>query len=151
MSHVGGSPVDSVHLLALDRKGHIGEETRVAEAGTAKDDIRGASVVPSSDFGDHTLTFSAINQIRADVKEPLLHGVPGTALERFNSALKLGDSSSNHNDMSALGGELDGESTTHAIRSTSNHDSSTLDGELVLATESEHFGYRIGNGGADQY
>jgi hypothetical protein len=100
-------------------------------------------------------------------------GIMWTYLERFNSALKLGDSSSNHNDMSALGGELDGESTTHAIRSTSNHDSlegrwsatqslyekkptghvtySTLDGELVLATESEHFGYRIGNGGADQY
>lgn len=28
---------------------------------------------------------------------------------------------------------------------------STLDGKLVLATESEHFGNRIGDSGADQY
>jgi hypothetical protein len=50
-------------------------------------------------------------------------GSTGTYLERFNSALKLGDSSSNHNDMSAFTGELDRESTTHAIRATSDHDS----------------------------
>jgi hypothetical protein len=52
-----------------------------------------------------------------------LSGSTETYLERFNSALELGDSSSNHNDMSAFAGELDGESTTHAIGATSDHDS----------------------------
>lgn len=82
-------------------------------------------------------------------------------LESIDGILKFRNSPSNHNDVSAFGGELDGESTTHALRATSDEDSlevtissghlheekgissvthSTLDGELVLATESEHFG-----------
>lgn len=84
MSHVSGSPVDSVHLLTLDGEGHIGEKTRMAEARTAEDDIGGTVVIPGSDFGDHTLTFGAVNEIGANVKEPLLHGVPSNSLWEYD-------------------------------------------------------------------
>ena len=43
--------------------------------------------------------------------------------ESIDGILKFGNSPSNHNNVSAFGGELDGESTTHAIRATSDEDS----------------------------
>lgn len=80
MSHVGGSPVDSVHLLTLGCDGHINEETRVAEASTAEDNIGRTAIIPGGHFGDNALTFRAINEISTDVEEPLLHGVPSMVL-----------------------------------------------------------------------
>ena len=43
-------------------------------------------------------------------------------LESIDSVFKFGNSPSNHNDVSAFGCELDGQSTTHAIRATSDED-----------------------------
>lgn len=80
MSHVGGSPVDSVHLLTLGRDRHIDEETRVAEASTAEDNIGSTAIIPGGHFGDNAFTFSGINEISADVEEALLHGVPSMVL-----------------------------------------------------------------------
>lgn len=101
--------------------------------------------------------------------DTIYRGDTNPDLHLINSVLELGDSTSNDHDMSTFGGKLKGDSSTHAIGATSDNDSlqdksvlslwvgswkdctySTLDGELVLSTESEHFGKRVSNGSADQ-
>lgn len=71
--------------------------------------------------------------------------------------------------MSTFSGKLKGDCSAHAIGATGDNDSlqeqvsielarkrlndwtySTLDGELVLSTESEHFGKCVSDHGADQ-
>lgn len=79
--HVGGSPVDGVHLLTLDIKRHIDEESGATKASTAPDNVRSRAVVPSSDLGNHTLTFIGISEVGADVEEALLVGIGGVGLE----------------------------------------------------------------------
>lgn len=83
MSHVCSSPVDCVHLLALKLDRYINEESRIAVACTAPNNIRGRAVIPGCDLSNHSIALRGNSEVCTDVHETLLERVQGLGLEEM--------------------------------------------------------------------
>ena len=85
--HVGGGPVDCIHLLPLNFNWHIDEVARVTESGAAPDNVWRGAVIPNVDLCHHTLTLVRISEVGNDVVESLLQRVQRLGLERVSANL----------------------------------------------------------------